>query len=132
MNCEHEELNEKLSELIKRNPEILRNLSLGLPNLRIQTLGGSFFWDDIAEIQGWRLQENIITGHWRLLDPSNVRFAWGTSTKMVEIFTKAAQAMEETENDGDGDVADDQEEGHGEDEATEASSPQENIETEVV
>ena len=106
MNCEREELIEKLSKLLKCDPEILRDFPMGLPNLRMPTMGGTFFWEDVAEIQGWRLQKNTLTGHWRLLDPDNFRCAWGTNAKMVDIFTRAARSMDKDEDD----VADEQEE----------------------
>jgi hypothetical protein len=61
------------------------------------TLGGCVFWNDVGEIEGWRMQQNILTGHWRLLDPRNIRFAWGTNRKMVDIFVKAAQREKDGE-----------------------------------
>jgi hypothetical protein len=94
MECAQEEIIEKLSELVKYNPAVLRDFPIGLPNVRMPTLGGTFFWDDLAEIEGWRMQRNVVTGHWRLLDPHNVRCAWGTSDEMVDIFTKAAGSIE--------------------------------------
>ncbi len=48
-----------------------------LPNWKTPTLGGKQLWTDHAWRQGWRIQQNALTGHWRLLDPSNVRHAWG-------------------------------------------------------
>ncbi|WP_164102698.1 esterase/lipase family protein [Candidatus Laterigemmans baculatus] len=49
-----------------------------LPNLPLPTLGGLQFWTDHIWNDGWRLQQHALTGHWRLLSPSNVRYAWGT------------------------------------------------------
>lgn len=49
-----------------------------LPNLKIPTLGGKQFWTDHSWRRGWRVQQNAITKHWRLLDESNVRQAWGS------------------------------------------------------
>lgn len=49
-----------------------------LPNLKSPTLGGKQFWTDHTWRQGWRIQCNALTGHWRLLDPQNIRHAWGT------------------------------------------------------
>jgi hypothetical protein len=94
MECVEEEIIEKLSELVKCNPVVLRDFPIGLPNVKMPTLGGTFFWEDLAEIEGWRMQRNIVTGHWRLLDPHNVRCAWGTGNEMVDIFTKAAGNIE--------------------------------------
>lgn len=50
----------------------------GPVNLPIATLGGTQFWADIRFREGWRLQHNLVTGHFRLLDEHNVRQAWGT------------------------------------------------------
>lgn len=52
--------------------------SLAHPNLPAKTLGGREFWGDVAFRQGWRIQQNVFTEHFRLLDPSDVRQAWGT------------------------------------------------------
>ena len=48
-----------------------------LPNLALPTLGGLQFWADRYLYGGWRLQENVLTGHVRLLDPANIRRCWG-------------------------------------------------------
>jgi pimeloyl-ACP methyl ester carboxylesterase len=50
------------------------------PNLRLPTLGGRQFWGDICHLSGWRIQHHVLTGHHRLLDPDDVRHAWGTET----------------------------------------------------
>lgn len=47
-------------------------------NLQLPTAGGKQFWTDHRWRNGWRIQQNAITGHWRLLDPGNVRVAWGS------------------------------------------------------
>lgn len=47
------------------------------PNIPLPTLGGKQFWTDRYLHSGWRIQENAITGHARLLDPGNVRRCWG-------------------------------------------------------
>ncbi len=47
------------------------------PNLPLPTFGGAQLWADARWRAGWRLQENVATGHCRLLDPANVRRAWG-------------------------------------------------------
>lgn len=49
-----------------------------LPNLPLPTLGGRQLWTDHLWNDGWRLQQNAITGHWRLISPANVRYAWGS------------------------------------------------------
>ncbi len=59
--------------------------SIGMP-----TLGGRQFWGDVYAHAGWRIQENVITGHYRLLDPSNARHTWGTYEECREKFEKLA------------------------------------------
>ncbi|QDV22374.1 esterase/lipase family protein [Aureliella helgolandensis] len=53
-------------------------VAASLPNLKIPTLGGKQFWTDYQWRQGWRVQQNALTGHWRLLDFQNFRHAWGS------------------------------------------------------
>jgi hypothetical protein len=35
------------------------------------------FWTDYRIVAGYRLQRNELTHHWRVLDPKNIRLAWG-------------------------------------------------------
>ena len=44
----------------------------------MKTLGGLQFWGDLAFFRGWRIQQNVQTGHYRLLDPDNYRHENGT------------------------------------------------------
>jgi hypothetical protein len=60
--------------------------AFNLPNLRSPTLGGKQFWTDHLWRQGWRIQQNALTGHWRLLDPQNVRHAWGSRMACAEAL----------------------------------------------
>lgn len=48
------------------------------PNLPTKTLGGREFWGDIAHFHGWRIQHNVLSKHYRLIDGDDVRHAWGT------------------------------------------------------
>ena len=47
-------------------------------NTPMKTLGGRQLWGDVHFFQGWTIQQNVITGHYRLLDPRDVRYAWGS------------------------------------------------------
>ena len=47
-------------------------------NLPTKTLGGQQFWGDVAHFHGWRIQQNALTEHFRLVDGDDVRHAWGT------------------------------------------------------
>lgn len=62
------------------------------PNVKAKTLGGVQFWGDVLFFHGWHIQRNVFTGHYRLLDASDVRHAWGTreecEAKLHEIRTR--------------------------------------------
>ncbi len=61
-------------------------LRAGRPNLPFPTLGGMQFWADLWVHAGWRIQENAVSGHCRLLDPSDVRLAWGSFDECRAAF----------------------------------------------
>ncbi len=52
--------------------------SKSLPNVPFPTFGGKQFWTDHVWRNDWRIQQNEVTGHWRLIDPENYRQAWGS------------------------------------------------------
>lgn len=55
----------------------------------MKTLGGRQFWGDVKFFRGWSIQQNVVTGHFRLLDPRDCRHAWGSreqcEAKLQEI-----------------------------------------------
>jgi Alpha/beta hydrolase of unknown function (DUF900) len=59
------------------------------PNIKIPTLGGKQFWTDHSWRNGWRLQRNALTSHWRLLDENNFRQAWGSRTACENALNEA-------------------------------------------
>ena len=70
--------------------------STGELNLPTLTLGGKQFWTDELLFREWRIQRNVLTGSYRLLDGEDVRRSWGTfdqcRAKLDEI--KRARACE--------------------------------------
>lgn len=58
------------------------------PNIPFPTLGGKQFWTDRYLFSGWRIQENAVTGHSRLLDPGDVRRCWGAYGACREAFER--------------------------------------------
>jgi pimeloyl-ACP methyl ester carboxylesterase len=62
------------------------------PNLKFPTFGGTQVWTDQRVQAGWRIQKNVLTGHYRFLNSSNIRMAWGTSEQCDDAF---AQALKE-------------------------------------
>ena len=55
-------------------------------NLRTKTTGGKQFWTDVRIQSGWRIQQNIYTKHFRVLDSKNYRHAWGTRKQCDATF----------------------------------------------
>lgn len=53
-------------------------LSKSRLNLGMKTGGGTQLWTDHLYRDGYRIQQNVLTAHWRLLDADDVRKAWGT------------------------------------------------------
>lgn len=58
------------------------------PNLPMRTLGGAQLWADVRWRDGWRMQQHVATGHARLLDPGNVRRAWGDAEACLAEFDR--------------------------------------------
>lgn len=53
-------------------------------NIPMRTMGGKQFWTDHLIDTRWRIQQNILTGHYRLLGAGNSREAWGTWEACLE------------------------------------------------
>lgn len=70
--------------------------SRGLPNVPMKTAGGAQFWTDYRWQDGYRLQQNVLTKHWRLLDPKNVRQAWGKREQCEQKLTSLCPPEEAT------------------------------------
>ena len=51
---------------------------LRLRRVTDKTLGGRQFWADVEFFHSWRIQQNVLTGHFRLLDEDDYRHASGT------------------------------------------------------
>lgn len=45
-------------------------------NIDTPTLGGKYCWNTIQKSNGFKLQQNKFTSHYRILDSSNIRRAW--------------------------------------------------------
>ncbi|ARD48834.1 hypothetical protein SporoP33_11770 [Sporosarcina sp. P33] len=54
-----------------------------MPNIPTKTLGGEFWWKTIDKHCGWKLQKNIVTNHYRILDENKVRQAWSLKKKSI-------------------------------------------------
>lgn len=86
-----EELLKMAIELIAKNPDVLSKFG-DMPNINFPTMGGVWFWNDLASYNGWRIQQNTLTKHCRVLDPDDVRRAWGGIEAMEKIFEKLVKS----------------------------------------
>lgn len=59
-----------------------------LPTVEGKVMDVGFWWDTLAETNGWKLQRNKVTGHGRIIDPRKVRKAWGAVEEMAKAFEK--------------------------------------------
>lgn len=62
--------------------------SLSMPNFPIKAINGKVWWNELAECNGWKLQKNTFTQTCRILDPNNVRRAWGGDNAMMDLFNR--------------------------------------------
>lgn len=53
-------------------------------NIKMPTLGGTQFWADLRYRDGWRVQEHVLSGHHRLLDPRNNSHKYGSLQECVD------------------------------------------------
>ncbi len=61
------------------------------PNITFPTFGGRQFWLDCHFFRGWRIQQHVLSKHYRLLDPQDVRRAWGTLEECREVLDQQRQ-----------------------------------------
>lgn len=77
-------IKKKVSQLFgsaREFEEFIKTANFGRPNLKMSTLGGKIFYENICEIYGWKIQQhNIALGkfHYRILDNNDMRRAWFT------------------------------------------------------
>lgn len=62
------------------------------PTWGTPTLGGMQFWGDLAFLQGWKIQRNVLTGHCRLLDDRDFRFASGSLEECERALETVARS----------------------------------------
>ena len=66
-----------------------------MPNIPFPTMGGQFLWNNIASGGGYRLQQNMITGHARILDSDDIRIAWGGIDAMTRVLDRMLKYMKD-------------------------------------
>lgn len=61
-------------------------MNRGYFNVPTLTLGGRQFWADCQFFRGWRIQRHVFSEHCRLLDPRDIRRAWGTLEECRQVL----------------------------------------------
>lgn len=78
-----------MNELVRGMDDRILTESMGdCPNIVMDTWGGNYFWKDLGEDDGMRLQKHCISGHCRILDSQDRRIAWGSAAVMSEKFRR--------------------------------------------
>lgn len=60
-------------------------------NINMPTMGGKYFWNELLNESGYKLQQHSIEGHCRILDDKNKRIAWGNETQMKAKFRELTE-----------------------------------------
>lgn len=68
-----------------------------MPNIPFPTMGGRVFWNTIASRGGYKLQQNMFTGHARILNSDDVRIAWGGIDAMTRVMDRMLKYMKEND-----------------------------------
>ena len=91
----------KLLGIIAATPELINNVKKVLdevgnfPNIPTKVLNKNIMWDTFAECNGWKLQQNMFTKHCRIIDPDNIRHAWGTHEAMMKALESLPHAKDD-------------------------------------
>ena len=72
-------------ENIAKNPEKLK-----MPNIPLPVMDAGVFWNTIGEGGGYKLEQNMITQHCRILDRSGIRRGWGSEAAMERLMRQMA------------------------------------------
>lgn len=70
---------------IVENPSLLR-----MPNIPFYVMDAGIFWNTIARRGEYKLEQNTITQHCRIIDGNKIRRAWGSETEMERLLEKIA------------------------------------------
>ena len=73
---------------------------LSMPNIKMPTMGGEVWWETLATFNGYKLQQNSVTRHARILDKNNNRVAWGTVNGMKMALNRIRELAETYTEDG--------------------------------
>ena len=83
---------DKLQEKPEQTQKTFNIMPPNLPKIQIdtKTMGGRQFWGDLKFFHGYRIQRNVLSQHHRLLDPDDVRKAWGTYEECEQALADIA------------------------------------------
>ena len=86
-----------LSEGSQKSDEFLAILKMNLPpNLEIAVSGGEVFWDNLAESNGWKLQQHTMANNVRIIDNKNVRRAFSLdSSRLLGVMDNLVGKLHE-------------------------------------
>ena len=66
---------------------------LALPNIPFPVMPDFIAWTTVAESGGWKLQQNMITRHARIVDENDIRIAWGTINGMEKAMDRLVRNL---------------------------------------
>ncbi len=67
--------------------DMLRALAFqGLPRAPRPTMGGRVWWRTVRDQDGWRIQQNLVSQHYRILNPEDGRLFSSFDRREVEAF----------------------------------------------
>ncbi len=62
-------------------------------NVPSPTMGGHVWWKQLDQEAGWKLQKNVVDQHCRILDPSDIRRAYGGEEMMRLSFNRIREQL---------------------------------------
>ena len=68
---------------ITENPSVLH-----MPNIPFYVMDAGIFWNTIGRHGEYKLKQNTITQHCRIIDGNNIRRAWGSEEAMERLLEK--------------------------------------------
>ncbi|MEW9183462.1 helix-turn-helix transcriptional regulator (plasmid) [Bacillus mycoides] len=84
-----------LKHILGEEPfEVIETLAHdGMNTPKVKTLGGKMFWNEIAKKGKFRVQQNVISQHFRILDDSEYR--WYSTFEEEEVMNRFHELTKE-------------------------------------
>ncbi len=74
--------------------EYAPGMDVPVPRFPLPTLGGKQLWADVFLFAGYRIQQNVLTKHHRLLDPTDAKLAVGSWDHCHKTFLRVRETRE--------------------------------------